>query len=73
MADPFLHVSSSGLLYIFFETKTVASNQGDIAVAGSSDFGASWQYLGIALDEPHHLSYPFVFSWNDKVCAFLDR
>jgi hypothetical protein len=69
VADPFLHIAQNGSLYIFFETKTIASNQGDIAVASSTNYGASWQYLGIALDEPHHLSYPFIFSWNEKVCS----
>ena len=37
------------------------SPPGDIGVAQSADQGASWEYLGIALDEPWHLSYPHVF------------
>lgn len=40
---------------------------GDIGVAESSDGGATWSYLGIALDEPWHLSYPFVFQWKGEV------
>jgi hypothetical protein len=52
VADPFLHISQNGSLYVFFETKTIGSNQGDIAVAHSIDLGATWRYLGIALDEP---------------------
>ena len=40
---------------------------GDIGAAVSSDDGITWQHLGIVLDEPWHLSYPFVFSWQDQV------
>jgi hypothetical protein len=39
---------------------------GDIGVAESHDGGASWRYLGLALDEPWHLSYPFVFQWQGQ-------
>ena len=67
VADPFLHQHTDGALYVFFETKSNSNNQGDIAAARSSDGGASWHYLGIALDEPWHLSYPFVFTWEDEV------
>ncbi|KAK1292683.1 hypothetical protein QJS10_CPB17g01516 [Acorus calamus] len=54
-------------LYLFFETKTLTSKQGDIGVARSIDHGATWEYLGIALDEEWHLSYPYVFKYNDQV------
>ena len=67
VADPFFHITRNGSLYVFFETKTIASNQGDIGVAHSIDFGATWRYLGIVLDVQHHLAYPFVFAWRDKV------
>ena len=40
---------------------------GDIGVAESRDGGASWRYLGLALDEHWHLSYPFVFEWRGEV------
>jgi hypothetical protein len=39
---------------------------GDIGVAESRDAGASWRYLGLALDEPWHLSYPFIFQWQGQ-------
>lgn len=43
--------------------------QGDIGVARSLDQGATWEFLGIALDEPWHLSYPYVFNYrNDVSC-----
>ncbi len=57
------------MLHLFFETKTIANMQGDIAVAESRDGGASWQYLGIALDEPWHLSYPYIFEHEGQVCV----
>jgi hypothetical protein len=41
--------------------------QGDIGVAKSTDKGATWQEVGIALDEDWHLSYPFVFDYLGQV------
>lgn len=41
--------------------------QGDIGVAISTDHGLTWKHLGTALDEPWHLSYPFVFRWQGEV------
>jgi hypothetical protein len=41
--------------------------QGDIGVARSVDQGATWEFLGIALDEAWHLSYPFVFKYENEV------
>lgn len=45
--------------------------QGDIGVARSIDKGATWQQLGIALDEDWHLSYPYVFEYNGNVRSQL--
>lgn len=45
--------------------------QGDIGVARSTDKGATWQQLGIALDEDWHLSYPYVFDYNGNVRPLL--
>ncbi len=39
------------------------NNQGDIGLAVSSD-GLNWSYRQIILDEPFHLSYPYVFQWK---------
>lgn len=58
-------------LYLFFETKNSITMQGDIGVARSVDQGATWEYLGIALDEEWHLSYPYVFSYLGKVSDFF--
>ncbi|CAA6672799.1 unnamed protein product [Spirodela intermedia] len=54
VADPFLFIEGD-TLYLFFETKSIATMQGDIGVARSTNQG-EW-----------HLSYPFVFKYNDQV------
>lgn len=54
-------------LYLFYESKNSVTLQGDIGVAKSIDKGATWQQLGIALDEEWHLSYPYVFNYLDQV------
>lgn len=66
VADPFLLQGSDGL-YLFYETKTTAKGRGEIGVARSADGGASFQHLGVALSEPWHLSYPFVFEHGGQV------
>lgn len=55
------------ILYLFYETKNSITMQGDIGVARSVDKGATWEQLGIALDEDWHLSYPYVFEYNGNV------
>jgi hypothetical protein len=65
VADPFLiHVQS--VWYLFFEVFNLQTRQGDIAFAKSND-GFTWKYQQVALDEPYHLSYPFVFEWNNTI------
>jgi hypothetical protein len=63
VADPFL-VSNNGSYFLFFEIMNKTNSQGDIAVATSND-GYNWSYSRIVLDEPFHLSYPYVFKWNN--------
>jgi hypothetical protein len=62
LADPFM-VYENDVWYMFFEVYNLNSHQGDIAVATSAD-GRRWQYERLVLDEPFHLSYPFVFKWE---------
>ncbi|XP_047954608.1 glucosamine inositolphosphorylceramide transferase 1 isoform X2 [Salvia hispanica] len=66
VADPFLF-QHGDVLYLFFETKNSITMQGDIGVARSVDKGATWEQLGIALDEDWHLSYPYVFEYNGNI------
>ena len=56
MADPFLHEKDEKW-YAFFEI--MGEKHADIGVAVEEN--GAWKYLGIALDETVHLSYPFVF------------
>ncbi|KAH7537021.1 hypothetical protein FEM48_Zijuj03G0048100 [Ziziphus jujuba var. spinosa] len=62
-----INLYSGDTFYLFFETKNAITMQGDIGVAKSSDKGATWKHLGIALDEEWHLSYPYVFDYNDQI------
>ncbi|KAL9164213.1 hypothetical protein ABFS82_06G090600 [Erythranthe guttata] len=66
VADPFLY-QQGDTLYMFYETKNTITKQGDIGVAQSTDKGATWRQLGIALDEDWHLSYPYVFEYNGNI------
>jgi len=62
VADPFL-IHNNDSYFMFFEVLNEANNQGDIALATSTD-GYNWSYKQIVLDETFHLSYPCVFEWN---------
>ncbi len=64
VADPFC-VSYKGRYYMFFEVFNKKSLQGDIGYAVSKDF-VHWTYRKVILDEPFHLSYPYVFSYNGE-------
>jgi hypothetical protein len=63
VADPFL-VKEDATWYLFFEVYNLDTKQGDLAVATSTDT-KSWNYKQVILDEPFHLSYPYVFKWQD--------
>ena len=65
VADPFI-LEKRGKLFMFFEVMNRETNQGDIGYAESSD-GTHWKYGKIVIDEPFHLSYPYVFEWNKEV------
>ncbi|MBW2991783.1 hypothetical protein KY345_01015 [Candidatus Woesearchaeota archaeon] len=60
VADPF--IVKEDKLYMFFE---VLNKQGDIGLAVSED-GLKWSYEGIVLDGDFHLSYPYVFKFEDE-------
>lgn len=63
VADPFM-VREGTQWYMFFEIMNAHTQQGDIGVAVSSD-GYNWSYSQVVLDEPFHLSYPYVFKEHD--------
>ena len=63
VADPFLFFEND-IWYMFFEVFNENTNQGDIALATSND-GFHWTYQQVVLDESFHLSYPYVFKWQN--------
>ncbi len=63
VADPFL-IHQNNKYFLFFEVMNGKTNQGDIGLATSKD-GYNWSYNQIVLDEPFHLSYPYVFKWRN--------
>jgi hypothetical protein len=60
LADPFM-VRADDAWHLFFEVLNLDGRIGHIGRAISSD-GVTWQYGGIVLREPFHLSYPCVFA-----------
>lgn len=64
VADPFM-LHKNDTWYMFFEVMNIRTNKGDIALATSKD-GFNWSYQQIVLEEPFHLSYPYVFKWNHE-------
>lgn len=64
-ADPFLRAEGERL-YVFVEELEFASNKGRISVI---ECDTSGHILGArkALEEPWHLSYPFLFDWDNRL------
>lgn len=63
VADPFM-VKEGSTWYLFCEVLNRTSKRGEIGYAESKD-GLNWKYRQIVLREPFHLSYPYVFKWNN--------
>jgi hypothetical protein len=63
VADPFM-ITNGREHFMFFEVMNRETNQGDIGYAESTDL-QKWNYGRIVIDEKFHLSYPYVFEWND--------
>jgi hypothetical protein len=64
VADPFM-LRVEHVWYMFFEVMNRLTHKGEIGVAISED-GSRWNYRQIALREPFHLSYPYVFQWEKQ-------
>ena len=64
VADPFL-VKEGETWNLFFEVYNNDTKQGDLAVATSKNTWI-WNYEKVVLDEPFHLSYPYVFKSEDE-------
>jgi len=65
VADPFL-LPQDGRWFLFCEVFRFDTRQGDIGLATSPD-GRRFTYERIVLDEPFHLSYPYVFEAGGAV------
>lgn len=70
VADPFM-VKEGDSWYMFFEVEVAEDPApagskpiGKIGLASSPD-GFHWQYERIILSAPFHLSYPYVFKWEN--------
>ncbi len=63
VADPFM-IRDGATWYMFFEVLNKLTSRADIGLATSED-GYNWRYRQIVLKEPFHLSYPYVFRWQD--------
>ncbi len=63
-ADPFM-VRVHQTWYMFFEIMHQRTGKGEIGLATSED-GAKWTYQQVVLEEPFHLSYPYVFNVEDE-------
>lgn len=63
-ADPFLF-EHGGALYLFYEEFDYGTGLGHLAVGRLE--GDALIPLGRILDSPDHLSYPFVFRWQDDI------
>ncbi|MFK9089943.1 hypothetical protein [Bacillus salipaludis] len=64
IADPFILLHDSKY-YMFFEVLDKSSGKGVIGFA-TSENGERWNYEKIVLKEKYHLSYPYVFKFNDE-------
>jgi hypothetical protein len=64
VADPFM-VRENETWHMFLEVLNEETNQGDIAYATSQD-GLNWTYRQVVLDEPFHVTYPYVFDWQGE-------
>jgi len=63
VADPFM-IHAHQTWYMFFEVMHTDWQRGVIGLATSRD-GWHWRYERVVLQEPFHLSYPYVFKWQD--------
>lgn len=64
VADPFM--IGVNPRFMFFEVLRNDRPIGEIGVA-SSENGLEWRYQQIVLREAFHLSYPYVFEWQNKI------
>lgn len=66
LADPFL-IRVQGKVYLFCELEWKHRPRASIGVSVYNEQDDTWTFLGIALEESFHLSYPYVFSHDGEV------
>jgi hypothetical protein len=64
-ADPFL-IEKDGKTHLFFEDFNQQLGRGRISHAALADDGTPGA-VSVALERPYHLSYPFIFRWQDQI------
>ena len=64
VADPFM-LKDKGKWLLFFEVLNKKNGRGEISYASSED-GYKWKYEKSVLKEKYHLSYPYVFKWDNE-------
>ncbi|SFV52977.1 hypothetical protein MNB_SV-12-638 [hydrothermal vent metagenome] len=63
IADPFM-IFKDDEYSLFFEILNKKDKQGDIGYATSKN-GKDWNYGEVIINEDFHLSYPYVFEWQN--------
>lgn len=66
LADPFIFSDQLGRKFVFCEFWEKTSDKGKIAVA-TIDSNLCLQSFQLALDEPFHLSFPFIFEADSRI------
>ena len=64
VADPFA-LRNDGTWHLFCEVWNRTTRKGEIGHATSDD-GLAWAFQSIVVAEPFHLSYPYVFEWQNE-------
>jgi beta-xylosidase len=64
VADPFM-LQNEGRWYMFMEVMNAEMKKGEVGLATSYD-GLNWTYQQIVLNERFHLSYPYVFKFENE-------
>lgn len=65
VADPFM-ICEHGKWYMFFEVFNQETGRGEIGLAISKNC-LSWIYQRVVISESFHLSYPYVFKFQDSI------
>lgn len=65
-ADPFI-IKKGETNYIFFEDYIYSANKGVISYIEVDRANNTYSKPEVVLETPYHLSYPFLFEWQDEI------